>query len=370
MRRSVRNGVAIAGMVGGFWLLGQAVAQAEQVNDVGQENTQSSTSEDGGLTGNAAGNFNESENKTEVDIETDVDGGDGGANYSNVNTGVQGAVIIIVADDAEQAKVLEEYNGTNGGGHGSDATGVVNIETDDVYVEQNANGGNVDDSGNVNDLPRLPDQTNNVHQSNDQSATSEDDGWKGPRKDGKDEENGVETLGSGGGHGGLTGNLAGNFNESENKTEVDIETDVEGGDGGENYSNVNTGLQGVIFKCIAEGGGDAKCIFNISTGSVTVIQNANGGNVSDSGNVGDGKGRDGKDRHDGKKDDDKDRPDYVAPDKAPAAPVYVPVSDKQPTGELAFTGADVSLPLTAGLLALGLGVGLTAAGRRRATQLG
>jgi hypothetical protein len=380
MKRSVRNGVAIAGMVGGFWLLGQAVAQAEQVNDVGQENNQSASSEDGGLTGNVAGNFNSSENKTEVDIETDVDGGDGGANYSNVNTGVQGAVIVVVAED-RQRPPIEASSVPNGNHYGSsDATGVVHIETGDVYVEQNANGGNVDDSGNVNDLPRLPDQTNNVHQSNNQSATSEDDGWKGPRKDGGYDGGPMSLNGMGGGHGGLTGNLAGNFNSSENKTEIDIETDVEGGDGGENYSNVNTGLQGVFFKCIAVGGGDAKCKVDIETGSVTVIQNANGGNVSDSGNVGDGKGRhdgkdDGKGDRPGKKDDcpgDKgDRPDKVRPDKAPApaAPVSF-TSDKQPTGELAFTGADVSLPLTAGLLALGLGVGLTAAGRRRATQLG
>jgi hypothetical protein len=238
----------------------------------------------------------------------------------------------------------------------------VNIETDDVYVEQNANGGNVDDSGNVNDLPDLPDQSNTVHQSNDQSATSEDD---------HEGENGnSNSSNSEGGSDGLTGNLAGNFNESENETEIDIDTDVQGGDGGSNYSNVNTGLQDVLFLCIAKGGGDAKCIFNISTGSVTVIQNANGGNVSDSGNVGEDKGRDGK-KDDDKRDDKGDRPDKVRPDKAPAAPVhFVPVSDKQPTGELAFTGADVSLPLFAGLMALGLGVGLTAAGRRRTTELG
>jgi hypothetical protein len=371
MKRSVRNGVAIAGMVGGFWLLGQAVAQADegQTNDVAQENTQSSTSQDGGATGNAAGNFNESENSTEVDVSTDVDGGDGGYNESNVNTGVQGAVIIVVANDEEQAKVLAEYNG-NGGGS-SDGKGVVNIETDDVYVEQNANGGNVDDSGNVNDLPDLPDQSNTVHQSNDQSATSEDeDDHEGEYPNGN---SGNELQSLNGGNGGLTGNLAGNFNESENEIDIDIDTDVNGGDGGENYSNVNTGLQGVIFKCIAEGGGDAKCIFNISTGSVTVIQNANGGDVSDSGNVGNDKGRhDDKGDRPGKKDDqDKERPHAVTPEKAPAAPVsFVPVSDKQPTGELAFTGADVSLPLFAGLMALGLGVGLTAAGRRRATELG
>ena len=44
------------------------------------------------------------------------------------------------------------------------------------------------------------------------------------------------------------------------------------------------------------------------------------------------------------------------------------LSSAQPSGQLAFTGSDVSLPLTVGLLALTAGIGLTAAGRRRETQ--
>ena len=156
----------------------------------------------------------------------------------------------------------------------------------------------------------------------------------------------------------VTGNIGGNSNESENETEVDIETDVDGGDGGTNNSNVNTGLQDVIFKCIAIGGGDAKCIFNITTGSVTVIQNANGGNVTNSGNVGSGdRGRE----HAGAK-PHAAAPKHVAPHRA-AAPV---LSSAQPSGQLAFTGSDVSAPLTVGLLALGAGAGLTLLGRRSA----
>ena len=53
MRRSVRNGLAIAGMAGGVWFLGQAVAQAdEQANNVGQDSSQSATGGGGGITGN------------------------------------------------------------------------------------------------------------------------------------------------------------------------------------------------------------------------------------------------------------------------------------------------------------------------------
>ena len=378
MKRSVRNGLAIAGMTGGLFFLGQAVASAdggEQTNTTGQENSQAATSEDGGgATGNIGGNTNESENKTEVDVDTDVDGGDGGLNESNVNTGVQGAIIIVVADDEEEAKVLAEYQGTNGsnGSNGEDAEGEINIETDSVSVEQNANGGNVEGSGNV-DLGKLdlPDQTNNVDQSNNQTATSEDDDRGRPHNgdwDGKDECNNEPSLQSTDGcdgrdgrdgDDGVTGNIGGNSNESENETEVDIDTDVDGGDGGENYSNVNTGLQDVVLKCIAIGGGDAKCIFNITTGSVTVIQNANGGNVTNSGNV--GSGDRGKEQAGAKP--YASAPKHYAPQYRAAAPA---LSSAQPSGQLAYTGSDVSAPLTVGLLALGAGAGLTLLGRRSA----
>jgi hypothetical protein len=378
MRRTVRNGLAIAGMAGGIFFLGEAVAGADegQTNTTGQENSQSATSEDGGgATGNIGGNENESSNEVDVDVETDVEGGDGGYNESNVNTGAQEALIIVVANDEEEAKVLAEYaaqNGTNGG-HGEDAEGEINIETDSVSVEQNANGGNVDNSGNVDPGKlELPDQTNNVDQSNNQTATSEDDDHHGrPHHgdwDNKEDCNETPSLLSSeecnehnGHHGndGVTGNIGGNSNESENEVDIDIETDVEGGDGGENYSNVNTGLQDVVFKCIAIGGGDAKCVFNISTGSVTVIQNANGGNVSNSGNVGSTK-PEGRDHH---ARPHRDAAKHFAPHRAPA------LSSAQPSGQLAFTGStgsDVSAPLTLGLLALGAGAGLTLLGRRSA----
>jgi hypothetical protein len=52
---------------------------------------------------------------------------------------------------------------------------------------------------------------------------------------------------------------------------------------------------------------------------------------------------------------------------APAA-LKAPVSrTAQPKGELAFTGSDVSVPLTLGLVALGAGAALSLAGRRRET---
>ena len=80
MRRSVRNGLAIAGMAGGMWFLGQAVAQADQANDVGQDSTtRSRPASGGGVGGNIGGNANESDaTSVDIDVSTDVDGGDGG----------------------------------------------------------------------------------------------------------------------------------------------------------------------------------------------------------------------------------------------------------------------------------------------------
>jgi hypothetical protein len=369
MKRSVRNGIAIAGMAGGMWLLGQAVAQADQVNNTGQDNTQSSTSEDGGgTTGNVAGNFNESSNEYKLDVETNVSGGNGGSNTSNVNTGVQGAIIVVESNGSSQAPVYQESSSSSSNGsRGGDAEGEIEIETHSVYVEQNANGGSVHGSGNISDLPDAPNQTNNVSQSNHQTASSEDGHKWWPRHDDKEQ---MKSRGMGGGWGGLTGNLAGNFNESENEIEIDLETNVYGGDGGYNDSNVNTGIQLALLACKAEYGGDAECEVDIETGSVTVIQNANGGSVYGSGNIVDSHGRNHHDNHaPGKGHEHKPG---VSPAAAPAAKhagSSAAVSSAQPAkGELAFTGSDIGLPLVLGLMALGLGGALTLAGRRRVTS--
>jgi hypothetical protein len=65
------------------------------------------------------------------------------------------------------------------------------------------------------------------------------------------------------------------------------------------------------------------------------------------------------------------KPAHVAPAKhhaAPAAHHRAAVHHAaQPKGQLAYTGAEVSFPLTLGLLALGAGGALTLAGRRRSS---
>jgi hypothetical protein len=369
MKRSVRNGIAIAGMAGGIWFLGSAVASADDgqaagaANNVDQSSSSESTGDGGSLNGagNANGSSAEATNVQVTDVDTDVDGGDGGENIAVINTGAQPSNVTIgngtlTSQTIEQPPAAPVHE--------------VDVHTGDVSVTQNANGGDVSGSGNVHVSGNSGDQTataeNNVHQTATSTSTEEDEhgdrGYKGKGKNGHDE-------------GSL--NLAGNVNESDsdatNIDVTDIDTDVDGGDGGTNYADINTGIYGNTFYC-PEG---STCHFNFTTGSVTVVQNANGGDVSDSGNVnvgGDGYGHPHADHHrpGGHADCPEDKPQHSAkPSVKPAsAPTYrAPVSPTaQPAGQLAYTGADVSLPLTVGLIALGAGFALTAAGRRRATE--
>ena len=363
MKRSVRNGIAIAGMAGGMWLLGQAVASADTVSDAANNVDQTNTSTDGG--GGANINLSEAEavNVTEVDVDTDIDGGDGGYNSAEINTGV-------VADQP-RVEVLSVESEPNG-----DAGAIeVNFESGDVTLTQEANGGDVNHSGNVA-VGDLPDQTatatNNVNQSN----TSEGDGhdWNGGPHDGP----AALSNGNGNHHddGGI--NVNGSSAEAVNVTDIDVDTDIDGGDGGSNYASINTGIIGNTFYCPAY----STCTYNFTTGNVTVYQSANGGDVNGSGNVGIGAPVPGVGhececdkpvvRHD---DCPKHQPEVkpaARPEARPHAAVSpAKLSSAQPTSTLAFTGStgdDISLPLTLGLLALGLGGALTLAGRRRETQ--
>jgi hypothetical protein len=360
-------------MAGGVWFLGQAVAQADvgQTNDTAQENTQTADSQNGdGTTGNIAGNFNSSSNSAHITVSTNVSGGNGGTNTSNVNTGVQGADIVVAsgggggggggtplaAASSSESQRGGDYHKSN------DASGELTISTRSVYVEQNANGGSVSGSGNISELPSV-NQSNNVLQTNDQSATSTRSVHRyGPPKGGGPEFDSR----MGGGRDGLTGNIAGNFNHSSNRLWLDVSTNVYGGNGGFNDSNVNTGVQDAFLGCFAGHRGDADCSADIETGSVTVIQNANGGDVSDSGNIG------SHGTTPASSTPPKQENAAVSPASAPAAKAAAAksaaLSSSQPSkGSLAFTGADVSLALTLGLLALGLGGAFTLAGRRRET---
>ena len=375
MRRTVRNGLAIAGMVGGFFILGQAVASADDGQtagaDSGTEVVQESTSTSGEGAGNINGSNNQSDasNSTTTTADTDVAGGNGGTNEASVNTGViEGGGTM--ENSGPQGQELPDLTSLETPAPPSGGT-EVEIETGDVKVVQEANGGDVKGSGNAN-VSGAPTQTatSTATTSVDQTAKN-----KGGSDGGDPESYSTSSMG---------GDGAGNYNDSNNQSSAnnsnttDVDTNVTGGNGGTNWVEINTGLIGVTFNC-PEG---STCYFNIDTGDVYVHQEANGGDVTDSGNVNIG----GKDKD---KDKDRDKPghkpgdkpgdkDEDCPKEAPAPPKTIapvqhraPVlSSEQPTGELAFTGAtddNTALVLTLGLLALGAGGALTLAGRRRET---
>jgi hypothetical protein len=359
MNRSVRNGLAIAGMAGGLFFLGQAVASAdEQVADAANSVDQSASTEGGG--GNFNGNLSEAEatNVQVTEVTTNVSGGNGGSNSASINTGIESGPSTVPLAQS----VAEEP-----GGGGT----TVNVETGDVSLTQEANGGDVNGSGNVA-VAGGGDQTAVATNEVSQSATSEDDGHGWPQGGGGGWENGGPTAlnSQGGGHDeGGNANLNASSAEATNIDITEVSTNVYGGNGGVNQAEINTGIIDNTFYCPEY----STCTFNFTTGDVTVHQSANGGDVNGSGNVAIGTGPwPWSDGHEpGAKPGDCPKAEHqpeVKPAARPAvkpAAASAPLSSAQPSGQLAFTGSDVSLPLTVGLLALVAGIGLTALTRRQ-----
>jgi hypothetical protein len=345
-------------MAGGLFFLGQAVASADdggaQAADASNSVDQSASTEGDG--GNLNGNLSEAEatNVQKTEVETNVAGGDGGVNQLEVNTGIvdENQVEAVEATTLSEPP-KEEPAGTT-----------VNVETGDVSVTQEANGGDVNGSGNVA-VAGGGDQTAVATNEVSQTATSEDNGHEWPHGDGGWESGGPQSLESqNGGHDeGGNANLNGSSAEATNVDITDVDTNVTGGNGGVNQADINTGIIGNTFYCPAY----STCVYNFTTGDVTVYQSANGGDVNGSGNV-----NIGNPQHCA-----CPKPEEASPAEKPvahaaprhhAAPVAhrAPVlSSAQPSGALAFTGSDVSLPLTVGLLALVAGIGLTALTRRQ-----
>jgi hypothetical protein len=144
MKRSVRNGIAIAGMAGGMWLLGQAVANAEEVN-LGTDVGQTATSTDGG----SATNDSDVRNDVDVDVENEAEGGDS-------NTGNE---VVVINNNGENNPVVVAGSGGGGGG------GSMGADLKNGSYEQHSEGGDVHasvaidasvvnnvnvDSGNIN----------------------------------------------------------------------------------------------------------------------------------------------------------------------------------------------------------------------------
>jgi hypothetical protein len=355
MNRSVRNGLAIAGMAGGIFFLGQAVASADdggtQAADANSAVDQSNASTDGGGGGvNLNGSSAEAKNVDVTEVTTNVTGGSGGVNQASINTG------IIPDSSSDLATVAEQPPGGEENGSID-----VTVNTGDVSLTQEANGGDVNGSGNVA-VAGGGNQTATATSEVTQSNTSEGDEHHG-RGPG---HHGPESY-SGGGHNDGNANLNESSAEATNVDITEVETDVTGGNGGVNQAEINTGIIGNTFYCAEH----ATCTFHFTTGSVWVTQEANGGDVNGSGNVNIGHSRHADHEADCPKEHEAEVKPAVKPAAAPARHHHssAPVSSSaQPSGTLAFTGSDVSLPLTVGLIALGLGIGLTAAGRRRETQ--
>jgi len=362
MNRSVRNGLAIAGMAGGLFFLGQAVASAsDQVASADNSTDQATASTDGGSSGsNHNDSSAEAKNVDVTHVDSTVTGGSGGINEASVNTGVQSG----------PPNVIYSTSSVRPGDDHEKQFSSITFNSGDVTLTQNANGGSVNNSGNIAVADTGGSQTATATNTVSQSTSSEGDDHHGrDHHDGNDNNTPATTLSLNGGddHHNNGGNRNESNAEATNIHKVEVDSTVTGGSGGINEADINTGIIGNTFYCDEH----ATCTFNFHTGSVNLVQNANGGSVNGSGNIGIGAPVPGM----------CNCPKPVAkvecpeqavkpamkPAAAPAKHAAV-VSSAQPKGELAFTGSDVSLPLTVGLLALVAGLGLTVLGRRRETQ--
>ena len=220
MRRSVRNGLAIAGMAGGMLFLGQAVASADDADQTASATntvTQESGSTDGGDLNVYDANLSgaEATNVQRTEVSTDVDGGDGGINVAAVNTGV-------IAIGGPGGPPPNGTVTTQTAPPPPPST-TVDVTTGDVTVNQSANGGDVSGSGNAAVSTGGGDQTATATNTVTQTSGSTD-----------------------GGDLNLNINISGA--EATNVQRTEVNTDVDGGDGGLNVAAVNTGV-------IAFGGG-------------------------------------------------------------------------------------------------------------------
>jgi hypothetical protein len=338
-------------MAGGIFFLGQAVASAEQTNTNG-------TGQDGSVA---------------------VDGS-GDAAATNVNGNLQlnkaNASTTIVSAPEQNSTATNSVNVTLPAG----APGTVKVE--DVTIDQNAQskitGGNQEIESLPTPAPAVQNNTNTTKQ-DASTETDNDHPWKPGGGGGNWPPNNTAALlgtPSGGGGGGDDADAT-NVNHNRQINLYDgsttiISTPVQNSTAS---NEVNIDFSNAQFWC-----GDSqtdfssseakKCEYYIKLEGLNITQNAtseiNGGNQV----IGSPAG--GKE-HDKKSvvcPEEKAAPAAVKPVAMTKPVTKAPVlSSAQPSAQkLAFTGSDVSLPLTVGLLALTAGIGLTAAGRRRETQ--
>ena len=353
MKRTVRNGLAIAGMAGGMLFLGQAVASATE-GEITQTNTAPvvQTVEDQSR-GPAGSNDADVDQNNELYYDADANAGDVGVNVGIVNA-VGG----------------NEVNAGSGGGGGPVYSATTEQEepkpaptttvrvTFDTAINNEVNvDSTITNSGNA--AVTAP----NVTQTNTATVDqhSEDKGKKGkdPRP-----ENGAGALLIGNG-----GRPGGNDADIDQDNYADIDLDADAGDVGVDV-DIENEVGGNTVNCW---GGKHSTVTCDVTFDTTINNTVNIHSIiCGSGNAVIGT-----------------LPSFVCnlgpAAAAPAAPAahhmkpaghhhkhdaHAPkaLSSAQPSkGSLASTGADVSAPLTLGLLALGAGGALSLAGRRRQT---
>ncbi|TKJ30640.1 hypothetical protein [Blastococcus sp. CCUG 61487] len=347
MNRTLRNGLAVAGMAGGFLLLGQAVASA----DTDASQTVTPTAEANNLSLGSGGGAVATNNTTAINIAAQVDAT---TVSTNVNTGPA-----ISVNQNSGSNNVQAYGGS----------GTVNTNTGNA-ASIAVSTGDVNGSGNISGDAVKAATSGGGNVTATQTVT--------PKATANNASASLPSLpvlaaqGSGGGAYASNDTLAINA-----AIDVDL-TSLS--------TNVNTGPD--IYVSQYSGDNDVKCLalscrVNAQTGNAVDIE-VETGDINNSGNIGvshKGHGHDGHkgDRHHGDKHADHkkgyhrddDCPEHKKAAPAPTKRTVATVtyrSAAQPTGKLASTGAETSAPLALGLLALGAGGALTLAGRRRSSS--
>ncbi len=452
MRRSVRNGLAIAGMAGGIFLLGDAVAGASTDANAAGDITSNTAGQPGDATstnlqGVAASNDVDNTAKT-----GDVHAGGGspsvGVVAGNGNTVEAGSVegdvsasqdvttVVDIAVEANGGTVSGSNNAAAGNGASNSANASGSIDSTTAGGSGSGYGGGAD-STNVqgvtagNDVDNTA-KTGYVDASGGNPSvgvlagngnTSGAGSYKGDVESHQDVDSEVHiAIEANGGEVHDSNNaMAGNGATNEADAEGDIDSVTAGGSG--TYDDADSAnVQGVeaendvdntattgdvdasggnpMIDVVAGNGntlycssvkGDVICNQNINV-IINIIAEANGGTVTCSNNAAAGNAAEWVCKLPAApapapapapvapvapvaQKGDTDRPEYKAAPVAAKPALYSPapvkaapvkaMSSAQPTSQLASTGADVSVPLTVGLLALAAGTGLAFATRRR-----
>jgi len=259
--------------------------------------------------------------------------------------------------DNEHGKNRHEHEHQNGP---VDASQTVNTS---VTIGSEANGGNVSDSNNASagNGGSNSATASGVLNSNTTGGSQNGKDWE--HHEGNNSNNSSDNRNRGG--------STDSDNHQSSNASNDVDNTATTGDidasGGKSIVGVIAGNGNTLYCTSATG--NVTCSQNITT-IINIVSQANGGNVSCSNNA--SAGNAGSAVCPVTNNNTSTTPAQAAAPAAhkavaPAAKKASVSASAQPHGTLAFTGAETSLPLTLGLLALGLGGALTLAGRRRET---